>query len=275
MTSLRNLKKRIRLVKNIAKVTKAMEVAAALKMKRAQDAAINSRLFAKKLGEIASLVARENPTVPDSQIDLILVAPDRGLCGSLLSNLQKGLNIFVNQVGRDRIRLICVNKRAVIIANHLGLNIVGVFDLHVSKPDSLQMNSIIKIINDDFSQGIAGLCLVGFAHYQSLMVQTFATQQILPFEIEPSATVNQQILIEPNQHELYQSLIPRSLRLKLFQAILETSASEFSARAMSMKSASDNASEIFNLLTSKYNQSRQSAITSQIAEVIGAGLSSE
>lgn len=273
MPSSQNLKKRIKLVKNIAKVTKAMQVAASLKMKKAQDAATASRFFSEKLSQIASLVADVPQPITNPKIDLVIIAPDRGLCGSLLSTMERGLKKWVDSVGPDNVRSFCVNRKATLIARHLKLDIVGVFDINISKPDQTKMGAIIQMLSDDLKNGLVGRCLVGYAQFENLMVQKFAITQILPFEYEVINPHQEEFLIEPNQAEVYENLVPRSMRLKLYQTILETSASEFSARAMAMKSASDNASEISVFLTSEYNKHRQASITAQIAEVIGASLS--
>jgi F-type H+-transporting ATPase subunit gamma len=275
MPSSQNLKKRIRLVKNIAKVTKAMQVAASLKMKKSQETALASRFFSQKLSHIASLVVGEAVTVTNSKIDLVLVAPDRGLCGSLLSTIEKGLKKWIDSVGQENVRVFCINRKATIVARHLNLDIIGVFDISVAKPDQTKMGAVIQMLTDDLKQGLVGRCLVGYAQFENLMSQNFTTTQILPFQPDSSLTDVGDFLIEPNKVEVYDNLVPRSMRLKLYQTILETAASEFSARAMAMKSASDNASDISVFLTSEYNKHRQASITAQIAEVIGAGLSSE
>lgn len=273
MANLKNLKKRIRLVKNIAKVTKAMQVAAALKMKKAQETALSSRLFSQKLNEMAALVTLESVKPINENIDLILVGPDRGLCGALLSNLQKGLENWVRENGKERIRVICINKKSLIIANRLGLNVTGVFDISVSKADQKELMAVSQMVREDITNKKAGYCVVGYIHYKNLMSQGFAWKQIIPMETEKEK-VDQEILIEPDKEKVYNSLVPRSMRFKLYQAILETAASEFSARAMAMKAASDNASDIATYLTSQYNKNRQATITAQIAEVVGTNLSS-
>lgn len=275
MANSRNLKKRIRLVKNIAKVTKAMQVAASLKMKKSQEAALASRLFSQKLSQIASLVVGEKQIITNENIDLVLIAPDRGLCGSLISTLERGLKKWVESVGVSHVRIFCINKKATVIARRLGLDIIGVFDISVAKPDLTKMGAVVQMLSDDLKKDVVGKCLVGYAQFENLMSQKFAISQILPFEAESISDANVDILVEPNKAEVYENLVPRSMRLKLYQTILETAASEFSARAMAMKSASDNARDISVFLTSEYNKDRQASITAQIAEVIGAGLSSE
>jgi len=275
MANSRNLKKRIRLVKNIAKVTKAMQVAASLKMKKSQEAALASRLFSQKLSQIASLVVGEKQIITNENIDLVLIAPDRGLCGSLISTLERGLKKSVESVGVSHVRIFCINKKATVIARRLGLDIIGVFDISVAKPDLTKMGAVVQMLSDDLKKDVVGKCLVGYAQFENLMSQKFAISQILPFEAESISDANVDILVEPNKAEVYENLVPRSMRLKLYQTILETAASEFSARAMAMKSASDNARDISVFLTSEYNKDRQASITAQIAEVIGAGLSSE
>lgn len=275
MSSLKGLKKRIRLVNNIAKVTKAMQVAASLKMKRAQELALSSRIFSQKLGEIAALVAQETPLVDNENIDLVLVGPDRGLCGSLVSNLQRGLALWVAEKGKDKVRVICANKKALLMANRLKLNVVAVFGVSVAKTDQMEMTAISQLIRNDIKEKKVGSCVVGYAHYENLMSQYFGWDQIFPMvAVEKGVeNVDKEMLIEPNREEVYANLVPRSMRLKLYQAILETAASEFSARAMAMKSASENAKDIAVYLTSEFNKKRQATITAQIAEVIGAALS--
>lgn len=276
MSSLKGLKKRIRLVTNVAKVTKAMQVAASLKMRKAQELAISSRIFSHKLGEIAALVSDDIASPDNENIDLVLVGPDRGLCGSLLSNLQRGLAAWVKERGEENIRVICVNKKALIMAKRLGLNVVAVFNLSVAKTDQAEMSAIGQLIQNDIKEKKVGSSVVAFAHYENLMSQYFKTKQIFPMIVLEKKNEEEirEKLIEPSREEVYNSLVPRSMRLKLYQAILETAASEFSARAMAMKSASENAKDIAVYLTSQFNKKRQATITAQIAEVVGANLSS-
>jgi len=276
MSSLKGLKKRIRLVTNIAKVTKAMQVAASLKMRKAQELAISSRIFSHKLGEIAALVAKDDIVNNHDSIDLVLVGPDRGLCGSLLSNIQKGLASWVKDKGREKIRAICVNKKALIIAKRLDLNIVAVFEISVAKTDQSEISAISQLIQNDIKEKKIGSCVVAFAHYENLMSQYFKVNQIFPMVVTDKKNEEEikEQLIEPSREEVYNSLVPRSMRLKLYQSILEMAASEFSARAMAMKSASENAKDIAVYLTSEFNKKRQATITAQIAEVVGANLSS-
>lgn len=276
MSSLKGLKKRIRLVTNIAKVTKAMQVAASLKMKKAQELAVSSRIFSQKIGEIAGLVAQDNPVITNENIDLVLVGPDRGLCGSLVSNLQKGLANWVEEKGKEKIRVICANRKALVMAKRLELNVVAVFNISVAKTDQTEVSAIGQLIRNDIKEKIVGSCVVSYAHYENLMNQYFSSEQIFPMLVaeKKNEEEGREILIEPSRKEVYENLVPRSMRLKLYQAILETSASEFSARAMAMKSASENAKDIAVYLTSEFNKKRQATITAQIAEVIGATLSS-
>lgn len=274
MASLQSLKKRIKTVKNIAKVTKAMQVAATLKMRKAQQAAISGRLFTEKMSEISAYIVPPQPSQTQTKtIELIIIAPDRGLCGSLISNLLKGLSRWVQEIGRENINTICVNPKSQKIANQLGLNVSAVFDISVNNPDTRKIKSVLEIVKHDLAQNLSGTCFVAHMDYVNLMQQKFSVFQLLPLLVGGESTAIQtDMLIEPDPVTVHDSLVPRALQMKLYQAILETAASESSARAMAMKSASENASDIGSFLTSQYNKKRQAGITAEIAEVVGGSL---
>jgi len=275
MASLQRLKKRIKTVKNIAKVTKAMQVAATLKMRKAQLAAISSRLFTEKMAEISSFVV-PSKSLKDSvnpRIDLIIVAPDRGLCGSLISNLLKGLSVWVSDKDKESINVICLNSKAQKIAGILGLSITAIFDISVNHPDVGKLKSVLQLVKNDISTGVSGSCYIAHMDFVNLMQQKFTIDQLLPLISENTDVKSKtDILIEPDPTTVYDSLVPRALQMKLYQAILETAASESSARAMAMKNASENASDIGTYLTGQYNKQRQAGITAEIAEVVGGSL---
>lgn len=270
MSNLLALRKRLKTVKNIAKVTKAMQVAAALKMKKAQQAALAGRIFTEKLSEVMTMVGdvSEKDEMGNVIVDLIIVAPDRGLCGSLLSNLQRGLEKWINENSRHSIRAICVNEKAVKIANRLNLDIVGVFDISVSHPDQQKMRSVLAMVNQDLREGKIGKCCLAYMDFVNLMQQKFDVLQMIPLINTHDIKRKEDLVLEPSRSEVVESLIPRARQMMFYQAILETAASEFSARAMAMKAASDNAFDIAGFLSHQYNKTRQSAITAEIAEVV-------
>lgn len=270
MTNLLALRKRIKTVKNIAKVTRAMQVAAALKMKKAQQSAIAGRVFADKLREMMKSIGEVTEINPgnDAIIDLIIVAPERGLCGSLLSNMQKGLEKWIHENGRYSIRAICINDKSARMANRLNLEIIGVFDISITKPDMQKMRSVLQMMNQDLVGGVVGKCCVAYMKYENLMQQSLDVKQIAPIEHEIDEKINSDLILEPSKKEVIESLIPRARQMMLYQTIMETAASEFSARAMAMKSASENASEVAGYLSHQYNKTRQSAITAEIAEIV-------
>lgn len=275
MASLQKLKKRIKTVKNIAKVTKAMQVAATLKMRKAQQSALSSRLFTQKMAEISSFVIPQGqaPKISNPYLNLILIAPDRGLCGSLISNLLKGLSLWIKERGKENINVICVNAKAQKIATQLGLNIVATFDISVNHPDAIKLKSILELVKQDALLGVAPQCFIAYMDYVNLMHQKFSAIQLLPLVSEAAnVKTSNEILIEPDLKTVYDSLVPRALQMKLYQAILETAASESSARAMAMKNASENAFEIGSFLNHEYNKQRQASITAEIAEVVGGSL---
>jgi len=274
MPNLLSLRKRIKTVKNIAKVTKAMQVAASLKMKKAQEAALAGRIFTEKMAQVAGNVGQieiERGNDSARKMILILAAPDRGLCGSLLTNLQKGVTALVSEVGKENISCVCLNDKSKKVANRLGLEIVGVFELSTAHPDQQKIRSVLSLIKLEMSERKADKCVIGFMHFVNLMHQEFSTTQLLPFETEASEQSKEYIL-EPDRYTVFESLLPRAMQMKLYQAILETAASEFSARAMAMKAASDNAFDVANFLSAQYNKYRQAAITAEIAEVVSGSM---
>lgn len=268
------IKRRIKATKNIAKVTKAMQMVAATKMGRAQKAALMSRPYALHLGEVAChlsqnrsdashpfLINRLSETVKELTI---VVAPEKGLCGALASGLEPLLTqhhgSFVS-VGAKARGLILKNKRELLADFPLGLRLPG-FDL---------VPPLAHLITDGFIRGEYSRVNIIYSHFVNTLKQTASEKQLLPI-IMGVETVEKAIfrdyIFEPDPQSLMDSLLKHYLEIEIFQVLLEGFASEQSARMISMKNATDNAGAVIEELTMFYNKSRQQEITSEIADIV-------
>lgn len=268
------IKRRIKATKNIAKVTKAMQMVAATKMSRAQKAALMSRPYANHLAEVAKHLSqnRSEATHPflinragEAVKELtVVVAPEKGLCGSLASGLESLLTqhhgSFVS-VGAKARGLILKNKRELLADFPLGLRLPG-FDL---------VPPLAHLITKGFIKGEYGRVTIVYSHFVNTLKQNAAEKLLLPIIMGAETTEKvlfRDYIFEPDPQSLLDSLLKHYLETEIFQVLLEGFASEQSARMISMKNATDNAGAVIEELTMFYNKSRQQEITSEIADIV-------
>lgn len=288
MPSARQVKQRISTAKNIAKITKAMEMVSASKMKRAQQSALSARPYAHALEESLRLVATQNPeynhpllSKHDTGKDiLIIIATDRGLCGSLNQNLFKLTSNWLQN--HDGGQVIVVGKKAVAFASYIGLDVLASF---VSMPDHITTADLVPLstlIVDRFTrQELRKVDLV-FADFVNTLSQQPKLLPLLPIGELPSGpeTLSKleqptEFLFEPSSKDILDELLPYYLEHTIFQTFLEAKASEHSARMVAMKNASENAKDLVKELQLLYNKSRQESITNELLDITTATLSLE
>jgi F-type H+-transporting ATPase subunit gamma len=280
MASTRIIKRRIKSAKNIAQITKAMQMVAASKMKKAQSQAINTRPYAAELlMAVNSLKGKVDPaqhpllTASEAEIKeaVVLIAPDKGLCGGLVTNLsrlllEKSKNssfIVLGKKGRDAVL-------------RLGFNIEAYFDLGISQPKYEIVPPVAEIIIAGFITGKFSKVSVVYTKFINTLSQKPITETILPLSLEIFVDQKEEsfkeYLFEPSASSVLDALLPHYVEMELYQIILESYASEQSARMMAMKNASDNAKDIIGELTLSYNKIRQSLITNEIADIATAAM---
>lgn len=282
MISTRQFRKKIKSAKNIAQITKAMEMIAASKMKKAQDQAKASRSYSLGLEEISSVLTNQidipsNPLL-DSRNDngkelVLLIASDKGLCGAMLTNLTRLIIQTYEDIGG--IQFICIGKRAKNIVRSVEGNIIADFDLGFSSPKYEMVPAISKIISEKYLQEEMSRVSVIYTEFINTMMQKPAQKTLLPLSLikkEDELNLGNTVLYlyEPSAEKITESLLGMYLEKEIYQFLLEAYASEQSSRMVAMKNATDNAEELTSSLTLEYNQARQAGITAEIID-IGAG----
>lgn len=289
MPSLDDLKKRIASVKSTQKITKAMKMVAAAKLRKAQEAAEQSRPYADNMENLMDSISRGyiqtdssrnllTGNDEDKTILLVLFTSERGLCGGFNSQVSKALRekIIELQNQNKTVKVLCVGKKGYdIIKRQYGDLIVEMIDL--SSVKSIQYgdakNISDKIIKMYFDAGF-DRCLIFYNKFKSVISQIPTEQQVIPAEKSQDETNEDQskdnsfFEFEPNEKEILEELLPLNFAIQIFKALLESSASEQGARMSAMDNASRNASDMIDSLTLFYNRSRQAVITKELIEII-------
>lgn len=286
MSNTRDLKRRIKTAGNISKITKAMEAVAASKMKKAQDAALSGvsyeSLMKKMVANIIKFssiidhplisVSNDRDFLPDL---IILISPDRGLCGSLPTMTfrlaEKEIAANSNQ---DKV--IVVGKKAVVYARRTDWNVLASFDSLGDKPTMSDTSAISAIAIEEYEKKRIGRIRLLYPKFISTLNQEAVIEEVLPVKHSPEAVdihiLQPKYIFEPTPEDLLSELLPAYVRISIYQAVLSGKAAEQSARMIAMKNASDNAREVKGLLQLSYNQSRQKAITAEIADIVTASM---
>ena len=289
MPSLDDLKKRIASVKSTQKITKAMKMVAAAKLRKAQEAAEQSRPYADNMKYLMDSISRGfiqtdssrnllTGSDEDKTYLLVLFTSERGLCGGFNSQISKSLKekIVELQKQNKEVKIICIGKKGYdIIKRQYSELIVDTIDLSEIKSvqygDAKEISDkIIKMYFDaEFDK-----CLIFYNKFKSVISQVPTEQQVVPAEIveqtdnEDKVMDNNFIEFEPNEKEILEELLPLNFAVQIFKALLESSASEQGSRMSEMDNASRNASDMIDSLTLFYNRSRQAVITKELIEII-------
>lgn len=276
MGSLIGIRRRIKSAKNIAQITKAMEMVSASKMKKAQEAALSTRPFTDKLKEIMAKVGTSSSTnhplltTNDSKsILVVLISTNKGLCGGLNVNLYRGLLDFVRENQGSNIKIATVGKKAKWITPGNSSELVAKFNDLGETVTFAESRSVAGYIMQEFKSGNIGKVYLAYPKFISTLQNEITFTQILPLQSEETVS-SADYTIEPSTSALLESLLPYQIEMTVYQTILEARATEHSARMVAMKNASDNAKDLIGSLTLDYNQARQSAVTSELLDVTTA-----
>ncbi|MFI5367356.1 MAG: ATP synthase F1 subunit gamma [Candidatus Binatia bacterium] len=278
MASLKIIRKRISSVKSTQKITKAMKMVSAAKLRRAQDAATAARPYAEKLtGLLRNVAARVEggahpllQTRPEvGTIHLLMVTADRGLCGGYNTNIIRKTEQFLNEQGRDRVRLTIVGRRGF---DYFKRRPVTIADKHINLfggPNSELARTIGEPLAREFADGGTDAVYVVYNQFRSALVQVPTLQQLLPIAAETGAGESLDYLYEPNPAVLLDRLLRQYVTVFIHRAFLEATASEHGARMTAMDSATSNASDMIERLTLEMNRARQATITKELMEIVG------
>jgi F-type H+-transporting ATPase subunit gamma len=279
MPSLKDLRKRINSVKKTKQITSAMRMVAAAKLRRAQTDIIAARPYAIKTNEVlVSLVSRTNPDMhpllrvrEPKKCVLVVIASDRGLCGSFNQNLFRNADNFIkeNKGKYEEISMVLIGKRA---GDYYKRKDVRKRQSYViGKPNYELASEICDDLIKGYVEAEYDELIFIFNEFKSAMTQVLHKDKVLPvepMEVEDEAS-NVEYLYEPTEDVLLEALLPLSLKIFVYRALLESAASEHGARMTAMESASKNAGEVIGKLDIKYNRARQAAITTELMEVVG------
>jgi F-type H+-transporting ATPase subunit gamma len=278
MADIRKIKRRITGAQNISKITRAMEMVAASKMRKAQERGLAGRPYSEKITQvIADLAALpgielHHPLLsrrPVKTIAVLHLTPDRGLCGGLNANLNRNLGHFILEQEASVVA-ICVGRKGRDFTSRTACDMRAEFTQLGDKPTFLETLPVSQIIIEDYSEGLIDMVYVSYAQFVSTMVQTPVMKQLLPVEpAEIPGGENVDYIYEPGAADVLGGLLPRFVEMEVYHAILESIASEQSARMVAMKNATDSANELIDYLTLEYNKARQDAITTELLDITG------
>jgi F-type H+-transporting ATPase subunit gamma len=282
MPSLRDIRRRIRSVRNTAQITKAMELVAASRMRRAQARVLASRPYATAMRTmIAQLGAarREGEALhpllqqrPVQHLGLVMLTTDRGLCGPLNTNIiRRGTEFLLST--EDPVELVTVGRKGQDFMVRRGRTLRATFTQLGDRPDYMAIVPIARVIVDDYARGAIDAAYLVYPRFISTLTQRPQLDQLLPITaptLEGEGQRAVEYIYEPDPAAILEELLPRYVEVQIYQAVLETIASEQSARMIAMRGANDNAKDLIQSLTLSYNKARQAAITREVTEIASA-----
>lgn len=276
MPSLKDLRKRIGSVRSTQQITKAMKVVAAAQLRRAQEAAERARPYAAKLTEmfaavVGGLTEEAHPLLArreENRIDLIVLTSDRGLCGGFNANLLRQSEAFQREHGERTTRLMLVGRKG--LDHYRRQRVEPLFErTGVLKVPALEVaRALAEHVTARFAADESDAVYLVYSRFQSAITQVPTVVRLLPVDAPAEHASSVDYIFEPPRPELLAKLLPRYIETRLLQALLESIASEFGARMTAMDNATRNASEMIDRLTLSMNRARQSAITTELMEIV-------
>ena len=280
MANLRIIRRRIRSVQNTAKVTRAMQMIAASKMRRAQEQALAARPYADKIHQVLSSIAGQraqgdelvHPLLERRPIRKSLVVhltPDRGLCGGLPGNLNRRSAQLILE-NEQPVSLLTVGRKGRDFMVRTGQDVVGVFIGLIDRPTLADTLPITHMMERLYTDSEVDQVLLVYAQFVNVTVQQSTVVQVLPVEApEASSGTGAGFIYEPDEQQIFGALLPRFLEMQVYHAVLESIASEQSARMVAMRNASEAADDMVDALTLDMNKVRQESITNELLDIVG------
>jgi F-type H+-transporting ATPase subunit gamma len=289
MPSLKDLRIRINSVKSTQKITSAMKMVAAAKLRRAQEQAEAARPYAERmermLGSLAASMAGQEGapallagTGKDTVQLVVVMTSDRGLCGGFNSSIVRGARRLIRDLRSTgkQVKILCIGRKArEQLRRDFGDFIIGTIE-DIAKPRLTfeGADGVARRVAQMFAAGEFDVCTIVYNRFKSAMTQIVTQQQLIPFAL-PAAEAGAETALagaiyeyEPDETEILAQLLPRNLSVQIYKALLENRASEEGARMTAMDSATRNAGDMINRLTINYNRSRQAYITKELIEII-------
>jgi len=279
MVSLRDIRKRIASVKNTQKITNAMKMVAAAKLRRAEEAIKAARPFADKMRDVLqSLAARTNPSVhpmltvsSPKKILLIQITADRGLCGAFNVNLNRRAEAFIREM-RDKgieVDLINIGRKGNDYFRRRQVAIIERFVNVMNKVSFELAGQVIDVATEKFVSGDYQEVYLLYNSFRTAVTQVATLRKLLPIAPEEEGKRRREYLYEPSEEELLREILPRYVQVQVYTGLLDSVASEHGARMTAMEAATSNAEEMIYKLTLKANRMRQESITTELMEIVG------
>jgi F-type H+-transporting ATPase subunit gamma len=282
MPGTKEIRVKIKSVQNTRKITKAMEMVAASKMRKAQERMRAARPYGEKIRQVAAHISHANPEyrhpflIPrDSvkRVGLIVITTDKGLCGALNTNL---LRLVLNQykdwqAEGEEVDVCCIGNKGFGFMQRLGANIVSHAIQIGDRPQMDKLIGTVKVMLDGYTRDRFDRLMIGYTRFINTMKQEPVIEQLLPLSGERMGAPESvwDYLYEPEAKAVLDQVLTRYIETIIFQAVAENMASEQSARMVAMKAASDNARNLIDELTLIYNKNRQAGITKELSEIVG------
>ncbi len=283
MPSLKTFRNRIASVKATRKITRAMQMVAASKLRRAQEAAMAGRPYAEKMQAVIATLAtslKDNPIAPKllagtgrDQVQLMIVATaDRGLCGGFNTNIVRLAKLRIEAALRDgkQVKILCIGRKGRDQLKRLySKHIIETIELAgVKRIGFANARDVGRRVLDLFEDGQFDVATLFYSRFKSVISQTPTAQQLIPSPVQESAEPSKFYDYEPGEAEILADLLPRNVSVQIFRALLENTASFYGAQMSAMDSATRNAGEVIDRLTLQYNRQRQAMITKELIEII-------
>ena len=281
MANIREIRRRIRSVTSTAKITKAMELVAASKMRRAQERALAGRPYAERLTWVLADLAETLPLMdPETlhpllqrrevkAVGIVLITPNRGLCGGLPTNVNRRASALTLELGVPA-KLVAVGRKGLNFFRRTNVEILAEFTELGDYPEYVEILPVARVVIDDYLAGEIDQVFLVFPYFVNTMTQEPRVRQLLPVEPpEEAATRAVDYIYEPGRDEVLAELLPRYVEMQIYEAILEEIASEQSARMVAMRNATDAANDMIEELTLTYNKVRQEQITKELLDIVG------
>jgi F-type H+-transporting ATPase subunit gamma len=278
----REIKTKIKSVQNTRKVTRALEMVSASKIRKAQDRMKSSRPYARLMVQLIGHIAKANSEYKSplmnqraetKRVGYLIVSTDRGLCGGLNSQLFRKILADMREWQNKgaEVDVVCVGTKAATFFRRLKVDMIGSVTHLGDKPHLDQLVGPVKVMLDAYSAGTLDRVFICYNRFVNTMTQQGTVHQLLP--LPPSETMTTRFdwdyIYEPSPEVVLDHVLKRYVESLVYQALLENVASEHAARMVAMKAASDNATKLIGTLQLIYNKARQAAITQEISEIVG------
>lgn len=278
MATLKEIRIRLKAVKNIQKITKAMKMVAAAKVRKAQDRIISTRPYASKLSNLMSELVSLNdisshPLIQEREIKkrlVVLITSDRGLCGAFNSNIIKHTVAHLENIGKDT-AMITIGKKGFDFFSKRKYNLIKNYPNVFQNLNIQTSTEIVNYLKDLYLKGEYDFIEIIYNEFKSIIKQNIVTDTFLPFKKNSESDLNSRnidFIFEPDSKNILFELIPKELNIMFWKALLESNASEQGARMTAMETASNNAGDVIKELNLNYNRARQESITTELLEIV-------